>query len=89
MPIDFTSACGKKRKLDDAICNSSKATSEPQQSTAHGTESTGSELEDLFHDLSCGGTKLLVISLVPQYSDSYVPKSSLKTFPRPLKSLHT
>jgi len=49
--IDFTSARGKKRKLDDAICNSSKAISEPQQSTVHGTESTESGLEDLFHDL--------------------------------------
>ena len=75
---------GKKRKLDDAICNSSKATSELQQSTVHGTEPTESELEDLFHDLSCGGTKPLVLSLVPQYSDSYVPKSSLEIFPRDL-----
>jgi len=41
-------------------------------------------LEDL---LSCGGTKPLVLSLVPQYSDSYVPKSSLENFPKPLKSL--
>jgi len=84
--IDFTSARGKKRKLDDAI-DSNETTSEPQQSTVHGTESTESELEDLFHNLSCGGTKPLVLSLVPQYSDSYVPKSSLESFPKPLKSL--
>jgi len=50
-------------------------------------ESTELELEDLFHDLSCGGTKSLVFSLVPQYSDSCIPKSSLETFPRPLQSL--
>jgi len=57
------------------------------QSTVHGTESTESELENLFHNLSCGSTKPFTLSLVLQYSDSYVPKSSLQTFPRPLKSL--
>ena len=58
-----------------------------QASHSSGTESTESELEDLLHDLSCGGTKPLVLSLVSHYSDSYMPKSSLETFPRPLKSL--
>ena len=52
-----------------------------------GKESTQSEMEKLFANLNCGGAKPLILSLVPQYSKGYVPKSSLDTFPAPLKSL--
>jgi len=54
---------------------------------ARGTESTDSEMETLFANLSLGGTKPLILSLIPEYSDHYVPRSTLDTFPAPLKSL--
>jgi len=41
----------------------------------------------LFVNLSIGGSKPLILSLIPEYSDEYVPKSSLDYFPVPLKSL--
>ena len=44
-------------------------------------------LETLFANLSCGGAKPLVLLLVPQYLENYVPKSSLDNLPKPLKSL--
>jgi len=46
---------------------------------------TDSEMETLFANLSLGGTKPLILSLIPEYSDHYVP--TLDTFPSPLKSL--
>lgn len=86
--IDFTSPQGKKRKLDEAINDGGNdVATAPQQVTARGKEPTQSEMETLFANLSCAGAKPLVLSLIPQYSEDYVPKSSLDTFPVPLKSL--
>jgi len=77
--IDFTSAQGKKRKLDEEIHESGN--------DARGKESTESEMEILFANLSNGGSKPLILSLIPEYSHKYVPKSTLDSFPVPLKSL--
>ena len=85
--IDFTSAQGKKRKLDEAIHQDGNDETSVQQATARGKESTESEMNVLFANLSLGGTKPLVLSLIQGYSDEYVPKSTLDTFPMPLKSL--
>lgn len=85
--IDFTSAKGKKRKLDDAIQQDGDDETTEQRAITMGKESTESEMETLFDNLSHGGTKPLVLSLIPEYSDEYVPKSTLDTFPVPLKSL--
>ena len=91
--IDFTSARGKKRTLDNQI----KAVDaedvedveavELEQPKKIGSKSTESELALLFQNLSTGGTKPGVLSVVPKYSDQYVPKSSTKEFPPPLKAL--
>ena len=85
--LDFTSAKGKKRKLDEAIDEEGNDDATEHGATAMGKESTASELETLFANLSVGGTKPLVLSLIPEHSDEYVPKSTLDTFPVPLKSL--
>ena len=44
-------------------------------------------MEILFANLSNGGSKPLILSLIPEYSHKYVPKSTLDSFPVPLKSL--
>ena len=86
--IDFTSAHGKKRKLDEAISFGDQDTATaPHQVKARAKEPTQSEMETLFANLSCGGAKPLILSLVPQCSEDYVPKSSLDTFPTPLPAL--
>jgi len=46
------------------------------KSPARGRESTDSEMETLFANLSLGGTKPLIFSLVAKYSHGYVPKST-------------
>ena len=44
-------------------------------------------MSHLFETLSLTGTKPASLSLIAPYSDDYVPRSSLGTFPLPLKSL--
>ena len=46
-----------------------------------------SEMDLLFENLNCTGTKPAILSLVPKFADSYMPKSSCSSFPQPLKSL--
>ena len=60
--MDFTSAHGKKRKLDEAICQDSNDETCTEQATASSMESTQSEMDMLFANLSLGGTKPLVLS---------------------------
>ena len=38
--------------------------------------------------LNLCGTKPAILSLIPKYSDNYIPKVSLPTFPQPLTSLY-
>ena len=73
--IDFTSAQGKKRTLDgqikavdDNAVNAEDVdvtASELEQPKKIGSKSTESELALLFQNLSTGGTKLSVLSVVP------------------------
>ena len=90
--IDFTSARGKKRKLDEMLekspspeCGEDSEESIP--CLKHGCPPTDDDFELLFENLSVAGTKPGVLSLVPTYSDNYVPKSSRGCFPVVLKSL--
>ena len=49
---------------------------------------TGEEMSQLSEVLNLAGTKPAILSLIAPYSDQYIPKSSLRTFPVPLISLH-
>ena len=49
---------------------------------------TDIEMEQLFSDLNLCGTKPAILSLIPKYSDNYITKLSLPTFPQPLTSLY-
>lgn len=49
---------------------------------------TTDEMELLFKNLSLGGTKPAVLSLIPPYCDEYAPKSLSENFPKPLQSLY-
>ena len=85
--IDFTSAKGKKRKLDEAIDQDTDPTNITEVSVARGKVPSESEMDLLFENLSFSGTKPAILSLIPKYADSYMPKSSSSDFPQPLKSL--
>jgi len=87
--IDFTSALGKKRKLDQIIDAVEPSTSKCSKIySAMGKKPTESEMANFFDSLSKCKTKPAVLSVVPVFSEKYVPKSSLVTFPKPLNTLY-
>ena len=55
---------------------------------ATGEKPTESEMANFFDSLSKCKTKPAVLSVVPVFSENYVPKSSLVTFPKPLNTLY-
>ena len=88
--IDFTSVKGKKGKFDEMMerVTSPESSEDEESIPKYGSRSTDEELLLLFQDMSIAGTKPGVLSLVPEFSSNYVPKSSLEVFPTFLKSLH-
>ena len=84
--IDFTSAHGKKRKVDDTIDISE--TMKEVSVVSQSSKPTDIAMEQLFSDLNLCGTKPAILSLIPKYSDNYIPKLSFPTFPQPLTSLY-
>ena len=60
------------------------------QKSKEGTRSTkfNEKLAEHFSNLSISQSKLAVLPVVPEHSDTFVPKTSLSTFPQPIVSLH-
>ena len=86
--IEFTSARVMKRKLDEAIGDdTSLHTHCSEISTEIGKAPSESEMATLSEGPSWTGTKPAILSLIPKFSDLYMPKSSCAYFPQPLKSL--
>ena len=87
--IDFTSARGKKRKLNEILEGTQTSSDTPGPISKSGTSPTDTELEQFFSNLSLCDTKPAILSLVPPHSDRYVPKVSLANFPQPMTSLRS
>ena len=87
--IDFTSVRGKKSKLDDPLEGVSTVSEESAVTTNEGSRPTSDEFALFYKNISRQGTKPAILSLIPNYSDSYVPKSTQPHFPRPLTALHS
>ena len=89
--IDFTSAKTKKRKLDckidDLECPKTSTDILKPKSTSEKLP-TYDEMNIFYELLSKCGTKPAILSLIPDYSDDYVPKSSLPEFSQPLNLLY-
>lgn len=85
--IKFTSDHGKKRKLDEAIDGDDVGSESDITANTHGDVPTDAEINLLFANLSLGGTQPAVFSLLPDYSEQFIPKFSLPNFPKPLMSL--
>lgn len=88
--IDFTSAKGKKKKLDEAIEGSTMLDClECDSGSACKISLCSAEDLDIFYNsLSHSGTKPAILSLIPEHSSSYVPKHSLPEFPQSLLLLY-
>ena len=82
--IDFTSAKTKKRKLDQAIAESSPVNHGPKQRKLPVVH----ELDTFFPNLSRTGTKPAILSLVPKFAKSYRPKVLDSKYPTVLSELY-
>ena len=83
--INFTSARGRKRKLDELIDGEGTRMQECDMPLVpHGDVATDTDMAMLFENLSLGGTRPAVFSVLPDYSDPFVPKIMLPYFPKPL-----
>ena len=82
--IDFTSAKSKKVLLDKHINNEKVKT--VQRNVTVSTP-TPDELDSFFKELSMAGSKPAILSLIPQYSDQYIPAPLSKQFPAVLTDL--
>ena len=95
--INFTSARGMKRKLDEqikSVTDSEDAVDvdtcfidASEQCKKLGSRSTEAELSLLFQNLSVAGTMPGVLSVISDHSEKYISKSSSKDFPQPLTLL--
>ena len=84
--IDFTSAKGKKRKLDQAL--EGIASEESAAVIAkEGSRPSDDDFRCYYSNISQQGTKPSVLSLIPEHSDNYVPKIYQPQFPQPLTAL--
>ncbi len=86
--LDFTSAKGKKKLIDDAL------EVEPPSKQIQRSPSTIVDLPDItdinnfYNKLSECKTKPAILSITPPYADSYKPMSDLPEFPAPLTELY-
>ena len=85
--IDFTSAKGLKRKLDEVIDTSSFPEENSKQDSFCNVP-TEEEKSAFYRELSQANTKPAILSLIPEYSHAYIPKTSLPEFPQPLIALY-
>ena len=88
--LDFSSAQAKK-KIKEAICDENEVPNMKQgtsdvyvENCCHPTEV---ELKSFYDKLSRCKSKPAILSLIPEYQDRYVPKSSLPSFPICLQDL--
>jgi len=81
--INLTSAKGKKSKALEGIV--------PEECTItiikEGSRPSDDDFRCCYCDINQQGTKPSVFSLIPEYSDNYVPKVSQPQFPQPLMVL--
>ena len=70
---DFTSAKGKKRKLDDALEGTSIVSEETVATPKEGSRATSDEFALIFNNISHQGTKPTILSLIPATTYQRVP----------------
>ena len=96
--LDFTSAQAKKKKIDEAIQDENEVPNTNQGSAGHASSTdvhyldcsrpTEVELRSFFDKISRCKSKPAILSLIPEYQDRYISKSSLPSFPVCLHDLY-
>ena len=86
--IDFTSAKTKKKKLDRSNQENSPVNSGPRQRKLPTVpEPTADEMKKIFCNLSNTNARPVILSLVPQFAESYRPQALSKRSPVVLSEL--
>ncbi|XP_069139431.1 uncharacterized protein [Argopecten irradians] len=88
--IDFTSAKTKKRKLDkhiDQTINSADTPKPPKKNVQDIPGPTAEELQKFYRTIYSDECKPALLSLVPEYSQHYIPKVLSKKYPMVLSEL--
>ncbi|KAL3874200.1 hypothetical protein ACJMK2_037246 [Sinanodonta woodiana] len=89
--IDFTSAKNLKKKLDTKItaCSGHKAEVTPEKTASKKwtPEPKQDELSHFFSALNLCESKPAILSIVPEFSDSYIPQPVKENFPTVLSEL--
>lgn len=85
--LDFTSAKGKKKRIDDAL--EVEAPAKRMRRTPTTVDSPDvMDISNFYSKLSECGTKPAILSIIPPYANNYKPKSDLPEFPAPLTELY-
>ena len=88
--LDFTSAKGKKQKIDSGlnqVMTSSATNSQRRKSVADVCPPSGTEIDQFYKALSGCGTKPAVLSVTLPFAYDFQPKTTLTNFPQPLPEL--
>lgn len=92
--INFTSAKRKTKTVDGNILSAAGSSNTSEQSSSTQSSSTDSiecsGLNTFFQKLSECGTKpaIAILSIIDPYAERYIPKATLKSFPKPLQSYY-
>ena len=95
--LDFTSAQAKRKKIDEAIQDENEVPNTNQASASSDVHQhdldfcsrpTELELKSFFDKISRCKSKPAILSLIPDYQDRYISKSSLPSFPVCLNDLY-
>ena len=86
--IDVTHAKQRHRKQNQPTPNKDDSTEKTSTSLSSVLPPDSSELSVFFKQLSECETKPVVLSVRPEYSDKYIPKSRSPNFPQSLQTLH-
>ena len=81
--LDFTSAMGKKRKVDCALADSTVLTLKNTRKCYTVSPPTYAALEKFYETLSECGSKSVILLITLPYANDFQPKTSLPNFPLP------
>ena len=86
--IDFTSPNTLKRKYDVAVNNTSKAPPLLESCFVKYKGPTDDQLSSFFDELNISGEKPAILSIIPPYDNSYVPKIISGTLPKMVTDIY-
>ena len=82
--LDFTSAKGRKKKIDDTLEGPITSIAKRQQKSLAVSSPSDNEISKFYKALSECGSRPATLSATLLYANLFHPKTSLSNFPQPL-----